>query len=315
MTEPPAETRETVLIMNPQSGSSDHAPEVHNRAALRGYTVKETDHAEHAIQLAREAAESGATDIVAVGGDGTLNEVVKGVQAAGALGEVTVGVVPAGTGNDFATNIGVTGIDQAFGVLNSGTRRVIDLGMADEEPFLNSCIAGITARASDETTSELKSRLGVFAYVATTLRLASNFSGIELEASLVEGGESKTVWEGAATVILVGNGRRFTMTGTEQANLEDGLLDVTIIEDAASLDLAADRLGERVFGTEGDNLERVLASSLELNVTSDESTAFSLDGEIHELDSVELTNHHQVLEMYVGESYDPTPHLGDSSSS
>jgi diacylglycerol kinase (ATP) len=310
-----ADTRETVMIVNPRSGSADHAPLVHDRAALRGYRVEETERAGHAVQLAQRAAESGATEIVAVGGDGTLNEVVKGLQAAGALGEVTVGVVPAGTGNDFATNIGITDIEQAFDVLDSGPRRVIDLGMADGDPFLNSCIAGITAKASNETSSELKSRLGVFAYVATTLRLASSFSGIELSASLVEGENSKSVWEGTAAVVLVGNGRRFSMAGTDQANLEDGLLDVTIIEDAASFDLAVDRLGERLFGNEGDNLERVLASSLELSVTSDESTAFSLDGEILELDSVELASQHEALCMYVGEGYERTPQTGSSSPS
>jgi len=309
MTETPADDTGIVLVMNPKSGSADHAETVRNRATLRGYTLEETQREHHAIQLARRAAESGASEIVAVGGDGTLNEVVKGIQAAGALTEVTVGVVPAGTGNDFATNIGITGIDQAFDVLESGEVRTLDLGIANDAPFLNSCIAGITARASHETSPGLKSRLGVLAYVVTTLQLATNFSGIELTASVGEGRESTTVWDGSATVVLVGNGRRFSMAGTEQANLEDGLLDVTIIEDAASLDLVTDRLAERLFNNEGDNLERIQASSIELSVDSDESTAFSLDGEIAELDSVELTTRHGALHMRVGEGYEPTPRL------
>jgi len=307
MTEPEPDSTETVLIMNPKSGSADHAEVVRDHATLRGYTVKETQREHHAIQLAKQAAADGADEIVAVGGDGTLNEVVKGIHAADALGEVTVGVVPAGTGNDFATNIGITSIDNAFEVLESGAKRTLDLGMADGVPFLNSCVAGITAKASNETSAELKSQMGVLAYVTTTLRMASEFSGLELAASVVEGETTETVWEGSATVVLVGNGRRFSMSGTEQANLEDGLLDVTIIEDASSLDLATDRLAERLFDSEGDNLERTLASTLELSVADGKTAAFSLDGEINELESVELTATHRALEMYVGEGYEQTP--------
>jgi YegS/Rv2252/BmrU family lipid kinase len=307
MTETSAD--ETVLILNPKSGTADHAEMVRDRATLRGYRVEETEREHHAIQLAKRAAQQGAAEIVAVGGDGTLNEVVKGIHAADALDAVTVGVVPAGTGNDFATNIGITGIDQAFEVLDSGARRTLDLGMADEAPFLNSCIAGITAEASSETSPELKSRIGVLAYLITTLRLATEFSGIELTASLTEGSESKTVWDGTASVVLVGNGRRFSLSGTEQANLEDGLLDVTIIEDATSLDLATDRFEERLFNNEGENLERILASSLELHVDSGETIAFSLDGEIVELGSVELSTLHGAFEMYVGEQYQPKPRV------
>ena len=307
MTEPKPDSTETVLVMNPKSGSADHAEVVRDHATLRGYTVEETQREHHAIQLAKQAVADGADEIVAVGGDGTLNEVVKGIHAADALSEVTVGVVPAGTGNDFATNIGITSIDNAFEVLESGAKRTLDLGMADGVPFLNSCVAGITAEASNETSAELKSQMGVLAYVTTTLRMASEFSGLELAASVVEGETTETVWEGSATVVLVGNGRRFSTSGTEQANLEDGLLDVTIIEDASSLDLATDRLAERLFDSEGENLKRILASTLELSVADGKTAAFSLDGEINELESIELTAIHRTLEMYVGEGYERTP--------
>lgn len=307
MTETDAENPDTVLVLNPKSGSEDHVEIVRKWATLKGHAVQTTQREHHAIQLAQRAAERGASEIVAVGGDGTLNEVVKGIHAADAFGDVTAGVVPAGTGNNFATNIGITGIEHAFDVLESGERRSLDLGMADDAPFLNSCVAGITARASHETSAELKSRIGVLAYVLTTLRMATEFSGLELTATVVEEGEPHTAWEGSASVVLVGNGRRFSMAGTEQANLEDGLLDVTIIEDAASLDLASDHLWERLVNAESANLERLLASSIELHVESERETVFSLDGEILELDSVTLTNEPGALEMYVGEAYDPLP--------
>ena len=303
------DTDETVLVMNPHSGTADHAKAVHDRAELRGYTLLETAYEDHAIELAKETAERGAEMVVAVGGDGTVNEVVTGVHEADALDSVTVGVVPTGTGNDFATNIGITGIDEAFTVLKEGERRRLDLGFADGQPFVNSCIAGIVAEASDETSAELKSRIGGLAYVLTTARVATEFSGLELSASVVEGSTRETVWEGAATVVLVGNGRRFSLSGSEQADLEDGLLDVTIIEDAGSLDLVGDRLEERLFDREGDNLERILASSLELSVEEAGSASFSLDGEIADFDSVTLTADRGGMKIPVGEGYEPHPDI------
>lgn len=300
---------ETVLVMNPHSGGADHARVVRDRAEQLGYAIVETKRANHAIELAQMAVRDGADEIVAVGGDGTLNEVITGVHAVDALDAVTVGVVPAGTGNDFATNIGITSIDDAFRALKAGERRRLDLGVIDGRLFINSCVVGITAEASNETSAELKSRLGVLAYVVTAVKLATEFTGLDIRASVVEGSDRKTVWEGSAAVVLVGNGRRFSLSGSEQAHVEDGLFDVTIIEDASSLQLVEDRLGERLLHREGDTLTRLLASSLELDVNQGDPVAFSLDGEIIELGSATLTTRRRAVEMPIGDSYDPVPRI------
>jgi len=307
MTDTTSDSLETVLVVNPRSGSGDHVPAVRDRATVLGYRIEETQRENHAMKLAEAAVEDGVDEVVAVGGDGTLNEVVRGVDAADGLDSVTVGVVPAGTGNDFATNIGITDIDVGFQALEDGERRWLDLGMADGTPFINSCLAGIVAEASDATTPEMKSRLGVLAYVMNTVQLAAEFSGIELSASVVEDGTTETVWEGVAEVVLVGNGRRFTLSGSEQANVEDGLLDVTIVEETGSIDLLEERLQERFLGREGEHIVRLLASSLELVVHERSATSFSLDGEFIDARSLELTTRERVVRMPVGESYDPSP--------
>lgn len=302
-------TTQTVLIMNPRSGNGDHGDTVRDRAALLDYSVRETRREDHAIELAASAVAGGADEVVAVGGDGTLNEVIRGVDSADALDRVTVAVIPAGTGNDFATNLGIASIDDGFQVLEDGKRRRLDLGMAGDTPFVNSCVAGITAMASEETSSDMKSRYGGLAYVITTLQTAREFAGLDITASVVEGEGTETVWEGDASVVLVGNGRRFSFRGSEQANLEDGLLDVTIIEDASALELAGDRLVERLFDREGDHHERILASSIELAVAGDESTSFSLDGEILSAAGLTLSTRHGALEMPVGETYEQAPRV------
>lgn len=157
------------IVLNPVSGSGDHAKMVRDRALLSDYDLVETQAEGDAIDLAMEAAEGGASLVAAAGGDGTLNEVVRGVAAADALKHVSVGVIPVGTGNNFAENIGITGIDHAFEVLREGARHQVDLGAADGNLFVNSAIAGLTADASGETNPELKSRLGAAPALRTLL--------------------------------------------------------------------------------------------------------------------------------------------------
>src|SRR6056297_1624346 len=156
---------DSVVVCNPVSGSGDHVPAVRDAAADHGFRVRETDHAGHGVDLAKEAVTAGATFVAAAGGDGTLNEVIRGIADAGALDRVTVGVVPCGTGNNFARNIGITDIEGAFEMFDSGERRRVDIAVADGRPFINSCVGGLTAEASAETSAELKRRFGAAAYL------------------------------------------------------------------------------------------------------------------------------------------------------
>jgi YegS/Rv2252/BmrU family lipid kinase len=307
MTDSSADGAGTVLVMNPESGSGRHSRAVRERAKILDYDVFETERPEHAIELAQTAVVEGADAIVAVGGDGTLNEVVRGVYEAGGSADVTVGVVPTGTGNAFAGNVGITDIDDGFQAVMDGRRRRLDVGLADDRPFVNSCLVGIKAEASDATPDEMKSKYGVLAYVIETVKTAPEFTGIDLTASTGEGGHSETVWEGEAIFVLVGNGNRFTRSGSQQANIEDGRLDVTIIEDVDSVSLVKDHLVERLFDHESEHITRLLAESLEMSIGGDDPVSFSLDGEIVYAASMELTTRPRSLRMAVGDGYDPDP--------
>jgi len=307
MSDTTADTDELVIVLNPRSGSADHVDAVEKRAAIRGYDVRETTHEGHALELARIAAQDGRQQVVAAGGDGTLNEVIRGIAAADALDSVTVGVIPCGTGNNFATNVGIADIDEAFTVLEEGERRRLDLGWAGDRPFINSCVGGLTADASAETDPELKSQLGVLAYVLTTLQTVSRFDGLELSISVWDGEASEPVWNGNAACVLIGNGRRFAHAGSQQANVEDGLLNLTIVEAAPSIELVGDRLQERLFGTDGEHITRLLASAIELDL--DESTSLSLDGEMIEYDALSVDVDRQALRFPVGRTYEPAPTL------
>jgi YegS/Rv2252/BmrU family lipid kinase len=322
---------ERVVILNPASGSGDHADRVHELAAERGFAVRETEESGDGVAFAREAAESGAEIVAAAGGDGTVNEVVRGIDAADELGDVTLAVVPAGTGNNFAGNVGVTGIEHAFEVIDSGRTCRIDLGYAtgsvtvegteglvrgsqetdggvetgrptERRPFVNSCVGGLTAEASGETSSDLKERFGVLAYVMTTLRLMRSFDGFQLHVERPGGG---TLWEGAAIFVLVGNARRFGPKRQLPADVEDGLFDVAIVESMPPAEIVEEAAAYRLFGEESDHVTRLQAPTLEVVVESGEPMSFSFDGEMADYDDLLAEVQPGVLELFVGEGYEP----------
>lgn len=319
-------TGDRVVVLNPVSGSGDHGPEVRMLAEEYGFEVLETTEETGAAPLAERAAAS-ASLVAACGGDGTLNEVVRGLVAADALDDVTLGVVPAGTGNNFAGNVGVESIAQAFDVLDDGERRRIDLGSAresgadsigadgtesdlragpgDDRPFVNSCICGITAEASASTDHEQKNRLGTLAYVFNGLRQAQAFDPIPLRVETSDAVER--TWAGEAILVLVGNGRRFPVEGSTQANMEDGLLDVAIIEDRPAMDLVGEEARRRLLDREADHITRLRTPGLSLAVRDDEPVSFSLDGEMLSARELDLSVERRCLQLCVGEAYEPTP--------
>jgi YegS/Rv2252/BmrU family lipid kinase len=293
----------TVVIRNPRSGDGKRTQQAAKIARSRGYEVVDSSGGQQTVDLAAEAAQRAET-VVACGGDGTLNKTVQGVLRADQLDDVSLAVIPAGTGNDFADNIGIRGIEHAFRVIESGEERRLDLGMANGQPFLNSCVGGLTAESSSRTSRELKRRLGVLAYVLTTLSTMRTFEGLELKISV--GSDAEPVWTGSALMVLVGNGRRFPGEGMRQANMEDGLVNVVIMEDAPTMDYLSKGAADTLLRRGASHLTRLKSAHLTVRVTG-VPVQFSLDGEMFETTTLSVDSQPGALRFLVGPSYDPDP--------
>ncbi|MFC4357569.1 diacylglycerol/lipid kinase family protein [Halobium salinum] len=322
-----SDPEERWLVLNPESGDGGHRERVRRLAEERGYTVRETQYAGHAPELAREAAAADADLVAAAGGDGTLNGVVSGLDDADALPRTVVGVVPVGTANIFADLVGVEGVEHAFEVLADGRERRVDLGTveggspgdgsaaladdprsgrddADDDDsrglFVLSSLAGLPAEASLATSSALKSRLGTVAFVATALREAIDFDGIHLSVEAVVDGE-ETTWEGDALVALVGNLRGFGPPRA-RANAEDGLLDAVIVERMPTRELLAEAATGDLFDPDADHARHFRSTSLEIDAANE--LAFSVDGERLATDHLSVGVRPGVLRIKVGPDYD-----------
>jgi YegS/Rv2252/BmrU family lipid kinase len=132
-------------ILNPRAGVATHRA---RRAVERGhpswhdYAVYLTREPGHATELAQEAVAGGAELVLAIGGDGTVNEVSRGLLGSG----VALGIVPAGSGNGLARALRLPlRPDRALACLASGTRRRMDVGLLNGLPFLNVAGAGFDA--------------------------------------------------------------------------------------------------------------------------------------------------------------------------
>ena len=132
-----------VFIVNPRAGTNMQknirtSVDKHLSHTKFQYGFKFTEYAGHASILAKEAIEEGYEIIVAVGGDGSINEVASAVMNT----EATLAIVPAGSGNGLAMHLGYgRGVDAAIKKLNNAQEKTIDMGLLNDRPFVN--LAGI----------------------------------------------------------------------------------------------------------------------------------------------------------------------------
>jgi YegS/Rv2252/BmrU family lipid kinase len=303
------EESERRLVLNPTSGRGDHAASARDLAAEHGFSVVETERAGHATELAARAAADGVDLLAVCGGDGTLHEVVEGLVAAEALDSVTLAVVPAGTENIVAAELGVEDMARGFEVADRGETRRIDLGFAGDEPFVMSTIAGFPAEASAAAEHDLKQRFGGFAFVAAGVRETLEFDGLRIEVDSAAG-DREVAWAGEALAVLIGNLRRFPGTGG-QANVEDGLLEVAIVDEMPAGEAVVEALEQRLLGRDTPHVREFRTPRLDVTALDGDAVTFSLDGEIRTDERLSFSVRPRALRLRVGEGYDPDPGADD----
>jgi diacylglycerol kinase (ATP) len=154
------------VIYNPVAG-----PKVVNRleqvrsflsAGGLPFRIRETAAPGEAVVMAREAAQAGADAVVAVGGDGTMNEVADGL-----AGSATrLAFVPHGTGNVFAREFSLpASVEGCLDLLSSGKTIAVRMAKANERRFVLLASAGFDAEVVERMNPRQKNLLGIGAYV------------------------------------------------------------------------------------------------------------------------------------------------------
>jgi YegS/Rv2252/BmrU family lipid kinase len=200
-----------------------------------GLEIRLTEEPGHARNLAREAAQRGDDLVIAVGGDGTANEVAWGLQGS----ETTLGLLPVGSGNGLARTLRIPlAPRRAIGALAEGAVRRIDLGLVNGRPFLNVAGAGLDAVIGADFHAHGKQggRRGVLTYVRLSLRRALSYAA-ESWNLVSDGG----AYSGRALIVAFVNGRQYGGGAVlaPGARLDDGRLEIVIFEDAPLLQVVA----------------------------------------------------------------------------
>jgi lipid kinase YegS len=188
-----------------------------------------------ATRYARQAARDGVDVVIAGGGDGTINEIVNGLLSEDTNSTSALGILPYGTANDFATSCGIQPGDPAAALrrIAEAVPTPIDVGQVNDRHFINVASGGFGAEVTAATPPQMKRTLGGVAYPLMGLITASRMSPHHGKVTTPDG-----VDEGQMVLAAVGNGRQAGggFPVCPKALLNDGLLDVMVIQDVSLLE-------------------------------------------------------------------------------
>ena len=216
-----------LFIVNPISGKGRKSRIVAH-LQQKGYKVVYTEYAGHAEHLAHEAKEK---VIVAVGGDGTVNEVARGILGT----DKALGIIPCGSGDGLALHLGISrNYKTAIRAIERGNVKAIDSGTIDGRPFFSVCGTGFDAVVSERFAKS--GRRGLLNYIKQGLKTWKEYTP-EKYIMTIDG--QKQVID--AALITVGNSSQWGNNAriTPLADISDGVLDVTVVDMFSTIEMPA----------------------------------------------------------------------------
>lgn len=189
------------------------------------YRVYYTQSLGDGTRLARQAADDGSELVVGVGGDGTLREIVNGLN----LKNNILGIIPAGTGNGFRRSCNIPWYwATALKGLSQWSPRFVDIGEVNGTYFLNTVGIGFDAAVEQLASGKYHNLKGYFAYIAAFFEELTSFKSFHstIKCNGVFYEEKNTL------VIAVANGSYYggKMCIAPQASIEDSFLDVCLVK-------------------------------------------------------------------------------------
>lgn len=215
------------FIVNPISGTQDKESILelirkHLDAEKFDYQVARTQYAGHAFSLAKAFVEEGLDAVVAIGGDGTVNEIARALVHT----PVALGVIPCGSGNGLARHLRIPMEPVgAIKVLNRFDVECLDYGKINDVPFFCTCGVGFDAFVSYKFAHSEKR--GMLTYVENALLEGLKYKPDTYEIEI----EGETV-KYKAFLIACANASQYGNNAyiAPRASMSDGLMDVTIME-------------------------------------------------------------------------------------
>ena len=246
------EKKRIVFVVNPISGTQGKKAilkwiDERLDQSIYDYSIVKTEYAGHATQIAANAVQEKVDVVVAIGGDGTINEIARSLVHT----NTALGIIPCGSGNGLARHLRIPMEPKAaIDVLNRGHELCIDYGKINNIPFFCTCGVGFDAFISLKFADSGKR--GLLTYLENTLHESLTYHPETYEIENEEGTMKYKAW-----LIACGNASQYGNDAyiAPQASLTDGLMDVTIMEPFTVLDVPS--LSFQLFNKTIDQNSRV----------------------------------------------------------
>ena len=229
-----------IFIINPISGthSKEEIPALIDKIIDKerfDYQVIMTEYAGHAAEIARQATNDGVDAVVAVGGDGTVNEVARSVIHT----QTAMGIIPCGSGNGLARHLCLPmETEKALAIINEFQIEAFDYGLINGQPFFCTCGMGFDAFISLKFAESGKR--GPITYVENVLK-----EGLKYKPETYEIEDETGTKHYKAFLIACANASQYGNNAyiAPGATMKDGEMDVIVMEPFDVLDapqIAAD---------------------------------------------------------------------------
>ncbi len=254
------------------------------------YTIHKTNHKGHATTLTRNLIDTGATDIIAIGGDGTLHEILNGFHS---FDKCNLGLIPCGTGNDFAGTLNISKDPvKALDLILDGEPKYIDYLQTPTVRGINVIGAGLDVVVLEHYEKlKRKTKLG---YTMCLLKTLFGFKGITFECEV--DGEKKTY---NSFIAAIANGTRFGggIQICPSAIYNDGKINFVAVDFVKGLPL----VGLLLKLNSGKILQAKGATEVsaeKVKITGESISRIQIDGELYPGDSLEVWVVSNQLKMY-----------------
>ena len=264
-----------VFIINPISGTQkkdDIPPLIGELMDAEKYDIelRRTEYAGHAAEITRQCAAEGADVVVAVGGDGTVNEVARSLTHT----ETALGIIPCGSGNGLARHLRIPlDVRKAIQIINSCQIEQFDYGIINDLPFFCTCGMGFDAFISLKFAEAGKR--GPITYVENVLK-----EGLKYKPETYEIIDDSGSARYKAFLIACANASQYGNNAyiAPGATMRDGLMDVIIMEPFDALE-APQIAADLFMKTLGNNSKIKTFRTERIHIHRQEPGAIHYDGD------------------------------------
>lgn len=230
-------------------------------------------------EVARQMIERNHSTLVAIGGDGTINEVASTILADSR--DVTLGIIPSGNGSDFVRTLGLPkSPPDAVSLILNGAKSRIDAGSVSFDDGTSRYFLNIAGLGFDSIVAEftLGSRLpgSTLPYLASVLRAMRVYKNMMMKVESPD-----FTWEGRAASVLVANAKYFAggMKIAPMAEIADGLIDLAVLGDLTKFEMVRATPG-LYSGKHTNHPKFTHKTTTEMRVTTERPFRVQVDGEL-----------------------------------